>query len=91
MFSNHVLRNLALGIAKVVVHNPIAIDNLSRQDLVNLREQTFNIINKELAILGDVFSGIIFLFVIISLLRHTIIMKKLSFPEFIISFLQPSL
>ena len=40
--------NARPGIAKVVVHNPIAIDNLSRQDLVNLREQTFNIINKEL-------------------------------------------
>ena len=50
LFTDHkdISGNARPGIAKVVVHNPIAIDNLSRQDLVNLREQTFNIINKEL-------------------------------------------
>ena len=50
LFTDHkdISGNARPGIAKVVVHNPIAIDNLSRQDLVNLREQTFNIINKVL-------------------------------------------
>ena len=50
LFTDHkdISGNARPGIAKVVVHNPIAIDNLNREDLVNLREQTFNIINKEL-------------------------------------------
>ena len=34
--------------AKVVVHDYISVDNLNRKDLVNLREQTFQVINKEL-------------------------------------------
>ena len=36
------------GTANIIVHQPIIVDNLTRKDLVNLREQTFNIINKEL-------------------------------------------
>ena len=36
------------GIANITVHNPIIVDKLTRKDLVNLREQTYNIINKEL-------------------------------------------
>ena len=36
------------GTANITVHQPIIVDNLTRKDLVNLREQTFNIINKEL-------------------------------------------
>lgn len=36
------------GKAKVVVHNPIVVANLNREDLVNLKNQTFQIINKEL-------------------------------------------
>jgi 1-acyl-sn-glycerol-3-phosphate acyltransferase len=40
--------NTKPGIAKVVVHDLIPVDNLNRKDLVNLREQTFKVINKEL-------------------------------------------
>jgi 1-acyl-sn-glycerol-3-phosphate acyltransferase len=36
------------GKAKVVVHNSIAVANLNREDLVNLKDQIFQIINKEL-------------------------------------------
>ena len=36
------------GTANITVHNPIIVDKLTRKDLVNLREQTYNIINKEL-------------------------------------------
>ena len=40
--------NTKPGLAKVVVHDYISVDNLNRKDLVNLREQTFQVINKEL-------------------------------------------
>ena len=36
------------GKAKVVVHNSIDVANLNREDLVNLKDQIFQIINKEL-------------------------------------------
>ena len=36
------------GIARVVVHQPINVDSLSRKDLVSLKNKTFNIIQQEL-------------------------------------------
>ena len=40
--------NTKPGIAKVVVHEYLPVDKLNRRDLVNLRDQTFKVINKEL-------------------------------------------
>ncbi len=40
--------NAKPGIAKVVVHDYIPVNKLNRKDLVNLREKTFQVINKEL-------------------------------------------
>lgn len=50
LFTDHkdISGNAKPGTANIIVHQPISIDNLTRKDLVNLREQTFNIINKEL-------------------------------------------
>ena len=40
--------NAKPGLAKVVVHDYISVDKLNRKDLVDLKEQTFQVINKEL-------------------------------------------
>ena len=50
LFTDHkdLSGNAKPGIANITVHQAIKTDNLTRKDLVNLREQTFNIINKEL-------------------------------------------
>jgi 1-acyl-sn-glycerol-3-phosphate acyltransferase len=37
------------GLANVIVHHPITSKGLARKDLVSLRDQTFNVINKELS------------------------------------------
>ena len=50
LFTDHkdLSGNAKPGTANITVHRPLTVDNLSRKDLVNLREETFNIINKEL-------------------------------------------
>ena len=50
LFTDHkdLSGNAKPGIANIVIHKPIETKNLSRKELVSLREQTFNIIQSEL-------------------------------------------
>ena len=50
LFTDHkdLSGNAKPGIAKIVIHNPIETTNLSRKELVSLRDHTFNIIKTEL-------------------------------------------